>query len=93
MARTKADIQRDLDALTTALRPHLEELTDLVWTLDTTPMSEAHQAGLHSEVLQAVRALVGAALDTPSWETLYPIDAEVRGTRTTYRELAEEIRP
>lgn len=92
MARTKADIQGDLDALTTALRPHLEELTDLVWTLDTQSMSEAHQAGLHSEVLQAVRALVGAAMDTPSWEDLFSTE-RVRGTWDTYRELAEEIRP
>lgn len=89
MARTKADIQTDLDELTTALRPHLENLADIMATADAAHNADL-QAKLTEELAEGVRALIGEAYGTTSRSELFSLD-RVRGTEDTYRDLAVEV--
>lgn len=90
MARqTKAEIQAELDELTTTLKPRLEELVDIVHTMDT---SGADTHNLHEEAVANIRLLIADLVDLPAWETLFPDGETVRNiTGVYYRDVALEV--
>lgn len=76
----------DLDSLTTAIKPHLEELVDIVHTLDT---HGADTPILQAEAIDGIRDLIKALVDTPSWDTLFPDGETVRNmSGVYYRDMA-----
>lgn len=85
--RTKADIQADLTELTDALRPHLEELVDILTVMDG---SESVHPELREQMEDGVRALLLEAYGTTSRSELFSLD-RVRQTGDTYRDLAEGL--
>ena len=65
MARqTKAEIQAEFDELLTTLKPRLEELVDIVHTMDT---SGADTHNLHEEAVANIRLLIADLVDLPAW--------------------------
>lgn len=90
MARqTKADIQAELDALTTTLKPRLEELVDIVHTMDT---QGADTTDLHAEAVATIRLLIEDLVHLPAWEVLFPDGETVRNIYGVYyRDLALEV--
>lgn len=89
MARqTKAEIQAELDELTTTLKPRLEELVDIIHTMD---IIHGDPSSLHEEAVANIRLLIADLIDLPAWETLFPGDARVRYTSAMYRDLALEV--
>ena len=85
--RTKADIQADLAELTDALRPHLEELVDILTVMDG---SESVHPELREQLEDGVRALLREAYETTSRSELFSLE-RVRQTGDTYRDLAEAL--
>ena len=85
--RTKADIQADLTELTDALRPHLEELVDILTVMDG---SESVHPELREQMEDSVRALLQEAYETTSRAELFSME-RVRQTGDTYRDLAEAL--
>ncbi|AWY05491.1 hypothetical protein PBI_MORRISSEY_49 [Gordonia phage Morrissey] len=90
MARqTKAEIQAELDELLTTLKPRLEELVDIVHTMDT---NGADTHNLHEEAVTNIRLLIADLVDLPAWEVLFPDGETVRNiTGVYYRDLALEV--
>jgi len=99
MARqTKSEIQAELDELTTTLKPRLEELVDIVHTMDT---SGADTHNLHEEAVTNIRLLIADLVDLPAWEdlvnlpaweALFPDGETVRNiSGVYYRDLALEV--
>lgn len=90
MARqTKTEIQAELDELTTTLKPRLEELVDIVHTMDT---QGADTHNLHEEAVANIRLLIADLVDLPAWEVLFPDGETVRNiTGVYYRDLALEV--
>lgn len=85
--RTKADIQADLTELTDALRPHLEELVDILTVMDG---SKSVHPDLREQMEDGVRALLREACETTSRSELFSLE-RVRQTGDTYRDLAEAL--
>ena len=85
--RTKADIQADLTELTDALRPHLEELVDILTVMD---VSESVHPELREQMEDSVRALLREAYETTSRSELFSLE-RARQTGDTYRDLAEDL--
>lgn len=85
--RTKANIQADLTKLTDALRPHLEELVDILTVMDG---SESVHPELRDQMEDGVRALLREAYETTSRSELFSLE-RVRQTGDTYRDLAEAL--
>lgn len=90
MARTKSDIQEQLDELTDSLQPHLHELVDIISALDAGGPSTWRHLQLRDSLEEAVRALITDAYGTDSSEDLF-LNSRVRGTTDTYQMLASEI--
>lgn len=90
MARqTKSEIQAELDELTTTLKPRLEELVDIVHTMDT---SGADTYNLHAEAVANIRLLIADLANLPAWEALFPDGETVRNiSGVYYRDLALEV--
>lgn len=84
MSKTLTKAQADLTELTDALRPHLEELVDILTVMDG---SESVHHELREQMEDGVRALLREAYGTASRSELFSLD-RVRQTGDTYRDLA-----